>query len=160
MQHKKQWLNESEFVASDFVACSIKLCNIVCPTLNLSTTFLLHLEFSQSKYYPTAHDLSHLHSQLLRFQTDPLSHTPLSITFFHSHLYLSSFQRCLLLQTLASNLHLHLHISCHSMRLVSLVLDIRLNILTSKFLTTSETHSFAYGLLIFLQLPLLKLDKA
>ena len=39
----------------------------------------------------------------------------------------------LLLQTLASNLHLHLHVSCHFMCLVSLVLDIRLNTLTFKF---------------------------
>ena len=43
---------------------------------------------------------------------------------------------------------------CHSVCLLSLVLDIRLNTLTFKFLATSETHSFAYGLLILLQLPL------
>ena len=64
------------------------------------------------------------------------------------------FQCCLLLQTLPSSPHLHLQVSCHSMCFVSLFLDIRLNILTFKFLTTSETHSFAYGLLILLQLPL------
>ena len=74
--------------------------------------------------------------------------------FFHSHFYLSSFQRCLLLQTLLSSLHLHLHVSCHSMCIVLLVLDIRLNTLTFKFLSTSGTHDFAYGLLILLQLPL------
>ena len=39
------------------------------------------------------------------------------------------------------------------MCLASLVLPIRLNVLTFKFLTTSATHSFAYGLLILLQLP-------
>ena len=39
--------------------------------------------------------------------TNPLSHTPLSINSLHSHLHLSSFQRCLLLQTLAFSLHLH-----------------------------------------------------
>ena len=78
---------------------------------------------------------------------------PLSINYLHSHLYLSSFQRYLLLQTLASNLHLHLHVLCYSMCLVLLVLEIRLNTLTFKFLTTSGTHSFAYGLLILLQLP-------
>ena len=83
-----------------------------------------------------------------------MSHTPLSINYLHSHLHLSSFQRCLLLQTLASNLHLHLHVSCDSLCLVSLVLDIRLNTLTFKFLTTSETHSFAYVLLMLMQLPL------
>ena len=76
----------------------------------------------------------------------------------HSHLHLSSFQRSLLLQTLASNLHLHLHVSCHYMYLVSLVLDIRLNILTFIFLTTSGIHIFAYGSLILVQLPLHLLD--
>ena len=39
------------------------------------------------------------------------------------------------------------------MFLVSLVLDIRLNALTFKFLTTPGTHSFAYGSLTLLQLP-------
>ena len=39
------------------------------------------------------------------------------------------------------------------MCLASLVLPIRLNVLTFKFLTTSATHNFAYGLLILLQLP-------
>ena len=53
-----------------------------------------------------------------------------------------------MLQTLASSLHLHLHVF-----LVSLVFDIRLNILTFKFFTTSGTHIFAYGSLILLQLP-------
>ena len=56
-------------------------------------------------------DLSHSHSQLLGFQISPLSHTPLSINSLHSHLHLSSFQRCLLLQRLASGLHLHLQVS-------------------------------------------------
>ena len=121
---------------------------------NLSTNFFLHLQFSQSKYSATSYDLSHSHSQLLIFQINLLSHKPLSINFLHSHLHLPSFQRCLLLQTLASNLHLHLNVLCHSMCLVSLVLDIRLNTLTFKFLTTSETYNFACGLLIQLQLPL------
>ena len=76
------------------------------------------------------HDLSNSHSQLLGFQINPLSHFPLSIDSLHSHLDLSLFQCCLLLQTLASNLNLHLQVSCHSMRLVSLVLDIRLDTLT------------------------------
>ena len=72
----------------------------------------------------------------------------------HSHLHLSSFQCCLLLQTLLINLHLDLHISCYSLRLVSLVPDTRLNTLTFTFFTTSGTHNFAHGLLILLQLPL------
>ena len=74
-----------------------------------------------------------------------MSHTPLSINSLHSHQHLSLFQRYLLLQTLAPCLHLHLHISCHFMRLVSLVLDIRLNTLTFKFFITSGTQIFTYG---------------
>ena len=61
---------------------------------------------------------------------------------------------CLLLQTLASSLHLHLQFSCHFMYLVSLVLDIKLNSLRFIFLTTSRIHIFTYGSLILLQLPL------
>ena len=76
------------------------------------------------------------------------------VNFWHPHLYLSSFERCLLLQAFASSLHLHLHVSCHFMCLVSLALDIRLNTLTFKFFTTSGTKFFAYGSLILLQLPL------
>ena len=79
------------------------------------------------------------HSQLLGFQIYPLSYKPLSINSLHSHRHLSSFQRCLLLDALASNLHLHLHVSCHFMGLVSLVLEIRLNTLKFKSFTTSGT---------------------
>ena len=78
---------------------------------------------------------------------NPLSHIPLSINSLHSHLYLSSFHLCLLLQTLASNLHLYLQVSYHSMYLISLVLDIGLNTLTFMFLTK---HDFAYEPLILL----------
>ena len=49
-----------------------------------------------------------------------------------------------LLQTLASSLHLHLQVSCHSIRFVLLVLDIRLNTSTFVLLTRSETHNLAY----------------
>ena len=38
-------------------------------------------------------------------------------------------------------LHLHLQVSCHSMRLFSLVPDTRLNTLTFKFFTTSRTYN-------------------
>ena len=86
---------------------------------NLSSNFFLHLKFSSSKYSPTSHDLSHSHSQLLGFQIDPFSHTPLLINSLHSHLHLSSSYCCLLLQMLASNLHFYLHVSCHSLCLVS-----------------------------------------
>ena len=113
----------------------------------------LHLQFILSKYSPISHDLSHSHSQLLRFQINPLSNIPLSINYLHSHLHLSSFHLFLLLQTLASSLHLQLEVLCHFMCLVSLVLDIRLNTLTFVFLVLSGTHILAYGSLIVLQLP-------
>ena len=79
---------------------------------------------------------------------------PLSINSLHFHQHLSSFQRFLLLQTIASNLHIHLYVSCYFICLVSLVLNIRLNTLTFKSFTTSGTHIYAYGSLILLQLPL------
>ena len=99
-----------------------------------------------------SHYLSHSQSQLPGLQINPLSHIPLSINSLHSHLHLSLFQRCLLLQTLASTLHLNLQVSCHSIYLVSLVLGIRLNTLTFIFLLTSGTENFAYGSLRLLQL--------
>ena len=98
-----------------------------------------------------SHDLSHSHLQLLGFQINSLSHTPLSINSLYPDIHLSSFRLCLLLQTLASNLHLHLQVSYHSICLVSVVLDIRLGTLTFVSLTT---HNLAYGPLILLQLPL------
>ena len=88
-------------------------------------------------------NLLHLHSQLLEFQINPLSHIPLSTNFLHSHLHLSLFQRCLVFQTLLFSLHLHLHVSCYFICLASFVHDIRLKTLTFKFLITSGTHNFA-----------------
>ena len=99
------------------------------------------------------HDLSHSHSQLLGFQINPLSHVPLPINSLHSHLHLSSFHHCLLLQALALNPHMHLQVSCHIIYLISLILDIKLNTLTFMFLTTSGTSNLGYGSLIPLQLP-------
>ena len=63
---------------------------------------LSYLQFSLSKYSPTPHDLSNSHSQLLGLKTNPLP-----INSLNSHLHLSLFQRCLLLETLASYLNLH-----------------------------------------------------
>ena len=95
-------------------------------SINLSTYLLLHLQFSQSKYSPKSHDLSHSHLLLglLGFQICPLSHIPLSINSLHSHRHLFLLQCYLLLQTLASNIHF----SCHFICFVSLVLDITINI--------------------------------
>ena len=74
------------------------------------------------------HVIYHIsHSQLLRCQIQPLSHTPLLINSLHSHLHLFLFQCCLLLQTIGFNLHSHLHVSCHFICLVSLVFGIKLN---------------------------------
>ena len=117
---------------------------------NLSTNFFLHLQFSWSKYSPISHALS----QLLGFQINPLSHTPLPINYLHSHLHLFLSQRCLLLQTFSPNLHSHLQGSCYSINLVSLAFDIKLNTLTFKSFLTSGRQIFEYGLLILLQLPL------
>ena len=69
-------------------------------------------------------------------------------------MHLSSFHVCLLLQILASSVHLHLRVLCHFICLVSLVLENRLNTFTFMFLIWSGTHILAYGLLIVLQLPL------
>ena len=99
-----------------------------------------------------SHDLSH--SQLLGFQINSLLHISLLINSLHSHQHLSLLHHCLLLQTIASSVHLDLQISCHSICLVSLVLNTRLNTLTFLFLTASGTYNFAYGSLISLQLPL------
>ena len=72
----------------------------------------------------------------------------------HSHLNLSLFHCCLLLETLASSLELHLQVFYHFMFDVSLVFGIRLNNLTFMFLTTSGTLNFEYGSLILMQLSL------
>ena len=89
--------------------------------------------------------LSHSHSQLLGFQINSLSHTFLSINSLHLHLHLFLFQRCLLLQIFSLHLDSHLHVSCHSINLVSLVLDIRLNALTFIFFIMFGTQIFTYG---------------
>ena len=134
-----QELHLFSFLSSIFTSSSIFSVHL---STNLSTCLFLHLHFSYSKYPPTSHDLSHPHSQLLRFQAYPLSHTPLSINPLHSDQHLSLFQRCLLLQTIACNRHIHLHVSWHFICLVSLILEIRLNTLTFKSFTTSGLHFF------------------
>ena len=83
-----------------------------------------------------SHNLSHSHAQLLGFQIYPLSHTILLIiSSLHSHLHLSSFHICLLLQTAEVNVHMHLQVSCHTICLASLILAIILNTLTLNTLT-------------------------
>ena len=126
-----------------FLFFTVMLTNFVSSMFSVhssisgSTYFFLHLQFEQSRYSPVSQDLSHSDSQLLGLKINPLSHTPLSINYLHSHLHLSSFHRCLLLQIILSNLHIHLQVSCHFMGLVSLVNVIKLNILTFDFFTPS-----------------------
>ena len=60
-------------------------------------------------------------------------------------MHLSSFQRYLLLQALASTLHFYLHVSCNFLYIASFALDIRLNSLRFMFLTTSGIHILEYG---------------
>ena len=72
-----------------------------------------------------SHDLSHSQSQSIRLKINPLSQLSLLIySSLDSHLHLSSFHHCLLLQILESSLHLHSQVSCHSICIFLLVLDI------------------------------------
>ena len=61
---------------------------------------------------------------------------------------------CLILQKLATNLHLHLQVSSQDICLVSLIFDIKLNTLTLISLARSGMHNLAYGSLLLYQLPL------
>ena len=90
-------------------------------------------------------------NKVLGFQIYPLSHTNLLIkSSLHSHLHLSLFHICLLLQIAEVNLHIYLQVSCHTICLVPLILAIRLNTLTLIFLVMSGTHNLANGSLIVL----------
>ena len=119
-------LHLSSFFSSIFISSSIFSSH---SSTNLSINLFLHLHLSQSKYSSISNDLLHSKSELLGFQVYPLLHAPLSVNYLHLHLYLSLFQYCSVLQTTASNVHSHLHVSCHFMCLISLVLNIRLNTL-------------------------------
>ena len=89
-------------------------------------------------------DLSHSHSQLLGLQLNPLSQTILSTKSSpDSHLHLSSFYICLLLQTATLNLHTHLQVSCHNICLISLIIDIRLNTSTFIFFNSVRNAQFS-----------------
>ena len=60
--------NSVEYILATFISSTFS----VHSSTHLSTNFFLHLQFSQSKYSPISHDLSHSHLQLLRFQINPL----------------------------------------------------------------------------------------
>ena len=133
---------------------------IVIPSifsLHSSTNLLTHSFLCIYNFHSLFSNITwslYSHSQLIGFQINTSWHILFSINSLHSHLHLSLFQRCLLLQALASSLHLHPQVSYHFICLVSLVLDTRLNTLVFMFLTASGTHNFAYGSLMLLQLPL------
>ena len=79
------------FSARVILASFTSLLVSVHSSTSLSANFFLHLQFLQSKYSPISHDLSHLHSQLLGFQINPLSHTLYqSILGIHTCIYLRS----------------------------------------------------------------------
>ena len=75
----------------------------------------------------------------------------MSINSLHSHLDLLSLQRCLFLQTLASNLYLALQVASHSMCLILLAVDTRLNTLRFMGLLMLEILEFQYYLICFYQ---------
>ena len=71
--------------------------------------------------------------------------TTIITTIKHSHLLLSLFHFCLLLQTTEFNLHSHLQLSCHFIYFVPLRHDPKLNTFRFMFLTTFGIHNPAYG---------------
>ena len=63
-------------------SAEVILASFTSPTFSvyfstILSIFFLYLQFSLSKYSPISHDLSHLHSQLLEFQINPLLHASL-----------------------------------------------------------------------------------
>ena len=119
------------------------------PQLVYQLMFFPYLEFSQSKYSPTWHDLSHSYYQLLGFQIN-LSriHLCQSILCIHICVYFH-------FNVVYYYKHLHLfYIYIYHFHAILCVFGIRLNTLTFKPLTISETKNFANGSLILLQLPL------
>ena len=80
--------NMQELSLHFFELISIKLVSLMFSlhsSISLSINLFLHLQFSESKYSPKSHDLSHSYFQLLGFQIYPLSHIPSSINSLHSH---------------------------------------------------------------------------
>ena len=115
-------------------------------------TFLLaHCQLFLYIFLLTELPFLYSHLQLLGLQTNLLSHFLLTK---HSHLHLSLFHLCLLLQIIGFNLHTHLQLSCHFICSVLFFHDIRSNTFALTFLITFGTHTLEYGLPILLQFPL------
>ena len=98
---------------------------------NLSASLFLDLQILNLNFLQ--HDMiHHIHINNYVESKKILYHTTLCLSILCIHIYIY-LHLCLLLQTFASSLHLHLQVSCHFMCLVSLALEIRLNILASMF---------------------------
>ena len=73
------FLRSNKAISASFTSSTFSVNSLT----NLSANFFLHLQFAQSKYFPTSHNLSHSHSQLLGFQINLLPHITLSINSLH-----------------------------------------------------------------------------
>ena len=105
----------------------------VYSSTSLSANYFLHLQFFFSNIkWSVAFTFTFTRIPNISFIT---------YTFINQFFTIWLFHCCLLLQTLASSLHLHLHVSCHFMRLVSLVLDIRLKALS---FSQHQEHTFLH----------------
>ena len=101
------------------------------------------------------HMIYHIHTHNCRDSKEILDHAFLCQLILYIHICIclhSIFFYCYKHLHLIYNLHLH--VLCHSICLVSLGLNIRLNTLTCMFLMVLGTHNLEYRSLIVLQLPL------
>ena len=90
-----------------------------CIPLLIHQLFLVYIYNFYNLNILLCHMIYHIHIHIHILKTDPFSHLSLSINYSPlSHLHLSSFHLRLLLQTLESNLHLHLQVSRYFMCLV------------------------------------------
>ena len=80
--------------------------------------------------------------KIIRIPNKYLLHTILSINFFAFTSTFIFMPTLFILETFSPNLHSHLHVPCHSINLVSLVLDIRSNTLTFKLFYNIRNTNF------------------
>ena len=126
---KKEIANNTMYIVQEFyillLSFKVTLWMILFSSIfslhsstNLLISSFLYLQLLWSKFCLMPHDLSHSHSHTLGFQIKSFITFIFVNQFFNSHLHLSLFQSCLLLQTFASNLHLRLQALWHSICLV------------------------------------------
>ena len=119
-------------------------------SINLSTNFFLHLQFSQSEYSPTS-QIYHIHTHSYQDSKQILCH-------IHLYQLILCIHTCIYHHSNVVYYYKRLHIiniytyTFHAI----LVLDIKLNTLTFMFFIISGTHIFAYASLILLQVPLIQ----